>query len=60
MENERKARISPAARYPLYMIGLVVLILGELGAYYARAGVDAEAVIAVVGYLFLVLSVALR
>lgn len=59
MEREKKG-ISPAVRYPLFMVGLLILLVGELSAVSAHAGVDAEAAVAAVGYIFLVLSVALR
>ncbi|MDA4122054.1 MAG: hypothetical protein OK456_02600 [Thaumarchaeota archaeon] len=42
------------------MIGLIVLVVGELAANAAQASLDAEAVIAAVAFAFLVLSVALR
>lgn len=59
MEREKR-RVSPAVRYPLFMVGLLTLLIGELSAVSVHAGVDAEAGIAALGYIFLVLAVALR
>jgi len=48
------------ARYPLFLLGLVILIIGELVALSSGAGAGVEALIAIVGFLFLVLAVVLR
>jgi len=60
MEKEARHRLPKAARYPLFMIGLLVLLLGELSAYSVDAGLDVMAGLAVVACVFMVLSVALR
>lgn len=60
MEHEPKNSLPQAARYPLFMLGLIILLVGELAAYGGNAGVHAEAVIAVLACIFMVLSVALR
>jgi hypothetical protein len=61
LERERPGNAwVQAARYPLFLLGLVILVIGELLARSAGVGVDGEAAVAVVGFLFLVLAVALR
>jgi len=60
LDREPKNRLPKAARYPLFLIGLLILIIGELSAQAAQAGVDAQAGIAILGLAFLVLSVGLR
>jgi hypothetical protein len=60
MEKEPKHRIPKAARYPLFLVGLVIMILGGLAAGYAHAPDTTEAAFAAVGFVFLMLSVVLR
>jgi hypothetical protein len=60
LEREPKRRIPPSARYPLFLAGLLILIVGELVALSVHAGVDTEAGVGALGYVVLVLSVALR
>lgn len=60
MEKEPKHPIPKAARYPLFVIGLVIMIFGGLAGVYAHAPDTTEAGLVAVGFVFLVLSVALR
>ena len=60
MEKEPKHRLPKAARYPLFLIGLVIMIFGGLAAGYAHAPATTEAAFAAVGFVFLILSVAPR
>lgn len=55
-----KERMPKKARFPVFLLGLVVILLGSIGANAAGAGADSIAAIVVVGFALLVLSVALR
>jgi hypothetical protein len=59
LEREARPRFKKAWKYPLFLLGLVILILGELGANSTGAPSSVEAVIGVVGLAVIVLSVAL-
>jgi|HubBroStandDraft_4_1064222.scaffolds.fasta_scaffold4948150_1 hypothetical protein len=59
MERESKHRFRKAWKYPLFLLGFAVLILGELGAHFLSAAANDQAAIAAVGLAILVLSVAL-
>ncbi|MDA4114543.1 MAG: hypothetical protein OK474_10900 [Thaumarchaeota archaeon] len=59
MERESKHRFRKAWKYPLFLLGLAVLIMGELGAHLLSATANDQAAIAAVGLALLVLSVAL-
>lgn len=52
--------VSSALRYPFFLIGLAILVLGELVGFESKVSVASELVIAIVGFLFLILSVAIR
>jgi hypothetical protein len=60
LEREKKARFPSAARYPLFLLGLLIIIVGELALLSFRASVDDEAGVGAVGFILVVLSVALR
>ena len=60
MEREHKTMVRPVLRYPLFLVGLLILVVGGLLAVHFGAGTDAEVVIAAAGFLLLVFSVALR
>lgn len=60
MHHESKHSLPKALRYPLFMIGLLILIVGEYSAQEAGAPNDARAAIALLSMLFMILSVALR
>jgi hypothetical protein len=60
MEKDPKYRVPKAARYPLFLVGLVIMIFGGLGAGYAHASDTVEAGFAAVGFVFVMLSVVLR
>jgi hypothetical protein len=60
MEKEPRYRVPKAARYPIFLLGLLTIILGELVSLSYRAGTQTEAAVAVVGFFLLILSVALR
>jgi hypothetical protein len=59
LERELKPRFRKAWKYPLFLLGLVILILGELGANSMGAPSNIEAAIGAVGLAVIVLSVAL-
>jgi hypothetical protein len=48
------------ARYPIFLLGLLTIILGELASLSYKAGTQTEAAIAALGFFLLILSVALR
>jgi len=60
MEKERRSGFRPIFRYPLFLLGLLIIVIGGFIAIDYRAGTDVDVAIAVVGFLFLFLSVALR
>jgi hypothetical protein len=60
MEREHKSMIRPILRYPLFLLGLLIIIVGGVLAIHFGAGTDVEVGITVVGFLSLLLSVALR
>jgi hypothetical protein len=60
MEKEPKHRVPKAARYPIFLLGLLTIILGELVSLSYSVGTQTEAAVAALGFFFLILSVALR
>ena len=60
MEHEHKHSLPKALRYPLFMLALLILLVGEFSAQQVDAGNDLRAAVAVVAMIFMVLSVALR
>ena len=60
MEKEPRHRVPKAARYPIFLLGLATIILGELASLANNAGTQTEAAVAALGFFFLALSVALR
>lgn len=60
MEREPKHRVPKAARYPIFLLGLLTIILGELASLSYNAGTQTEVAVAALGFFFLILSVALR
>ncbi len=59
-QSEEKRMVSSALRYPFFLIGLAILVLGELVGFELKVSAASELVIAIVGFLFLILSVAIR
>ncbi len=55
-----RQRMPKKARYPLFLCGLAVLVLGSLAANAEKAPTEEFAGIALVGFAFLVLSVIFR
>ncbi len=60
MEREPKHSLPKALRYPLFMVALLILLVGEYSAQQLDAGNETRAAVAVVAMVFMVLSVALR
>jgi hypothetical protein len=55
-----KARMPKRARYPLFLVGLVIILLGGLGAM-RYGGSEGEIIaLVVLGFLFLIGSVILK
>jgi hypothetical protein len=59
MERESKSWFPKAGKYPLFLLGLVVLVFGETGANASGAPHTVEAGIGAIGLALLVLSVVL-
>jgi len=55
-----KQRMPKRARYPMFIVGLAILLIGSLAANSVGATAPLVAVIAMVGFAFMVLSVAIR
>ncbi len=55
-----KQRMPKRARYPLFLTGLVVIVLGGLVANAEKASASDIAGVALVGFAFLVSSVVLK
>lgn len=55
-----KQRMPKRARYPLFLAGLVVIVLGGLVANAEKASAPDIAGVALVGFAFLVSSVVLK
>ena len=55
-----KQRMPKRARYPLFLIGLAIIILGGIAANSRGAPVSTLGAIILVGFGFLVVSVAIR
>jgi hypothetical protein len=47
-------------KYPLFFLGLFVLVVGELGAQQLNLSLEIRVVIAVVGFLLLMLGIVLE
>jgi hypothetical protein len=60
MGKERRSGFRPIFRYPLFLVGLLIIVIGGFIGIDYRAGTDVDVAVAVVGFLFLFLSVALR
>jgi predicted anti-sigma-YlaC factor YlaD len=60
LEKEPRHAFPKAARYPLFLIGLAIIIFGGLAGVYVHAADTTEAGIAAVGFIILILSVVLR
>ena len=55
-----KQRMPKSLRYPLFLFGLVVVLVGGIGAYDLGATPTSLAVVAVVGLLLMLASVAVK
>jgi hypothetical protein len=60
MEKEPSHRVPKGARFPIFLLGLATIVLGELASVYYNAGSQTEAAVAALGFFLLILSVALR
>jgi hypothetical protein len=52
--------MSQRARYPLFLFGLLIIILGNLGAHFQNLGLGVAVPLSVLGFALLLLSVAIR
>ncbi len=60
MEREARRKIPKGARYPLFLLGLVIIIFGGLGSQFTAAPVEVGLGAGVIGFICLIVSVALR
>lgn len=60
MEKEHKHAIPKGARYPLFILGLAIMIVGGITAQFLGASTQVELGLGVAGFCCLLLSVALR
>ena len=58
--ESRKERMPSMARYPIFFLGLLVLIVGGIVGIRVNAPVNVDLVVGIVGFLLLLLSVAIR
>lgn len=58
--EERKSFMPSALRYPIFLAGLVVMIVLGVVALHVNAPLDAEVALASVGLVLLAISVAIR
>ena len=55
-----KERMPKRARYPLFILGLAVLLLGSIASNSTGAGATQTASIVLVGFLLMIISVAIK
>ena len=55
--TEKRQRMPKKARYPLFIVGLAIILVGSLALNSAKAGADPIAGAVLVGFAFLMLSV---
>ena len=60
MEKEHKPVIPKAAKFPLFILGLAIMILGGLEGFSVKASTSLETAIVGVGFVILLLSIVLN
>jgi hypothetical protein len=60
LEKERTYGMPQRLRYPLFLAGLLIIILGNLGAHFQNLGAGVAAPLSVLGFVLVVISVAIR
>jgi hypothetical protein len=60
LRREASWRTSKSAKYPIFLLGLVVIIVGDLVANAIGGGLTAEVTASTIGFLLLLTSVLLR
>ena len=60
MEREHKPVIPKAAKFPLFILGLAIMILGGLEGLSIKASASQETAIVAVGFVILILSIVLN
>jgi hypothetical protein len=55
-----KQRMPKKARYPLFLIGLAIILLGSIEVNSTGAGASSIGVVVFVGFALLILSVAIK
>ena len=57
MEKERRSKIRPILRYPLFLLGLLIIVVGGALAIHFGSGTNVEVGVAAIGFVCLLLSV---
>ncbi len=60
MEKERRFHFPQGLRYPFFLLGLVVMIAGGVGAIKTGLPVAADEIVATIGFVFLVIAIVFR
>ncbi|MGP8125266.1 MAG: hypothetical protein ACLQEQ_05265 [Nitrososphaerales archaeon] len=55
-----KQRMPKGARYPLFIIGLAILLVGSIASNAAGAGASLIGAVVLVGFVLMILSVAIK
>ncbi|MGI0079933.1 MAG: hypothetical protein ACRECH_09945 [Nitrososphaerales archaeon] len=58
--KDRKNLMPSVARYPIFFLGLLIMIVGGLVAMQVGAPLSIEVVLASVGFVLVAISVAIR
>ncbi len=59
MEKEHKSVIPKVAKFPLFILGLAIMILGGLGGHTINVSASSEAAIVGIGFVVMILSIIL-
>ena len=59
MEREHKPFIPKVAKFPLFILGLAIMILGGLGGNAMNLSASTEATVVGIGFLVLIVSIIL-
>jgi len=60
LEKERKNRMPKEARYPIFLLGLLTLIVGGFASQALGAPTNIDLLVGAVGFALLLLSVGIR
>jgi hypothetical protein len=60
LERERRSRMPKAARYPIFLLGLLTLIVGGFASQALGAPTSVDLVVGAAGFSLLLVSVGIR